>query len=156
MHFANPDATHCAVRLRASVAQLSRRMRPTPQQGGISIAKLSVLGRLHRSGPLTPTELAQGEGVKLQTLTRLLAELEAEGWIARKPDAADGRRWLLNLTRVGARRLGTTVRAGEASLAQVIATSLDAAERRQLLQACALLDSIAEALDGSFATAGSR
>ncbi|MFS2168281.1 MarR family transcriptional regulator, partial [Variovorax sp. Varisp62] len=61
------------------------------------MAKLSVLGQLHRYGPCTPTALAGLERVKLQSLTRLLAELEAEGWIGRTPHPSDGRQWLLSL-----------------------------------------------------------
>ncbi|HEY2256679.1 MAG TPA: MarR family transcriptional regulator [Variovorax sp.] len=142
-----PDAAHCAVRLRGAVTRLSRRLRPTPANGGVSVAKLSVVGLLYRAGALTPTEIAQREGVKLQSLTRLLAELEAQGWLLRHADAADGRRSLISLTRLGAKRLARAVRAGEASLAQVIADSLSAPERALLLQACTLIDGIAQALD---------
>lgn len=147
MNASDTDATLCAVRLRAAVSLLSRRMRPALQHGGLSVAKLSVVGQLYRGGAMTPTELALREGVKLQSLTRLLAELEAEGWLARKPDATDGRRSLLSLTRLGAKRLAGGVQAGEASLAKVIARTLSSQERALLLQACELLDSIAQDLD---------
>ena len=63
--------------------------------------KLSVLSRLGRQGAMSPTELARGEGVRLQSLTRLIAELEAEGWVRRSDDPADGRRSLLALTPAG-------------------------------------------------------
>jgi len=141
-----PDAAHCAIRLRAAVTLLSRRLRPAPLQGGISVAKLSVIGQLYRTGPLTPTELSVREGVKLQSLTRLLAELESEGWIARKAHASDGRQSVLSLTRLGSKQLARTVRAGEASLAQVIESTLGDEERAVLLQACALIDGISESL----------
>ena len=141
-----PDAAHCAIRLRAAVTLLSRRLRPAPLQGGISVAKLSVIGQLYRMGALTPTELSAREGVKLQSLTRLLAELESEGWIARKAHASDGRQSVLSLTRLGSKQLARTVRAGEASLAQVIESTLGDEERAVLLQACALIDGISESL----------
>jgi DNA-binding MarR family transcriptional regulator len=142
----HPDAAHCAVRLRGAVTLLSRRLRPAPQQGGTSVAKLSVIGQLYRAGPLTPTELAEREGVKLQSLTRLLAELEGDGWVARKADASDGRRSLLSLTRLGSERLTVAVHAGEASLARVIESTLGDQERALLMEACVLMEAISEAL----------
>jgi DNA-binding MarR family transcriptional regulator len=153
MQPSSPDAAQCAHRLRGAVTLLSRRLRPALQDAGLSVAKLSVIGRLYRTGPMTPTELAQREGVMPQSLTRLLAELEADGWLARKADAADGRRSLLRLTRSGARRLVTAVQAGEASLAEIIDARLNPQQRALLLEACALLDDIAGVLDPAAAAA---
>ncbi|MDM0073823.1 MarR family transcriptional regulator [Variovorax sp. J2P1-59] len=141
------DASDCAARLRIAVTTLSRRLRPAPE-GGISVAKLSVIGRLYRAGAMTPTELAAREGVKLQSLTRLLAELEADGWLGRKAHASDGRQSLLSLTATGRKRLVSTVRAGDVSLAKVIETTLNESDRAVLMRACALLEGIVESLDG--------
>jgi DNA-binding MarR family transcriptional regulator len=124
-------------------------LRPTSQQGGLSVAKLSVVGQLYRGGAMTPTELAAREGVKLQSLTRLLAELEADGWLVRKAHASDGRQSLLSLTRTGTKRLTSTVRAGDVSLASIIETTLTKAERALLSQACGLLEGIVASLDGA-------
>ncbi len=143
------EALACAARLRGAASLLSRRMRPNPLQGGIGAAKLSVVGQLYRVGPMTPTDIAQREGVKLQSLTRLLAELESEGWIARKADPADGRRSLLSLTAFGTRRLALAVRGGEQALAEVVAERLTAEERALLVQACGLIDRLVEGLDES-------
>jgi DNA-binding MarR family transcriptional regulator len=142
------DPAQCAVRLRASVSLLSRRLRDNAAvSDGPSVAKLSVLSQLYRRGPLTPTALAGHERVRLQTLTRLLAELEAEDWLARTPHASDGRQWVLSLTPVGRRRLKARMRTRETALAEAIAAALDAGERAVLLQACSLLDGIAAALE---------
>jgi len=142
----DPEALDCAARLRGATSLLSRRMRPSPGQGGVSVAKLSVLGRLYRHGPMTSGDIAQIEGVKQQSLTRLLAELEAEGWLARKADAQDGRRALLSLTKFGERRLALAVRSGETALATLIQDSLAPAQRALLLEACGLIEALAEAL----------
>ena len=112
----------CAVQLRASVLQLARRLRPGLEAEGMGTLKLSVLSRLGRQGPMSPTELARGEGVRLQSLTRLIAELEAEGWVCRSDDPADGRRSLLALTPAGVAGLRAAVEAAEqAEAAQAIA-----------------------------------
>jgi DNA-binding MarR family transcriptional regulator len=116
------------------------------QHDGISAAKLSVIGQLYRVGPMTPSELAAREGVKLPSLTRLVAELEVDGWVAREAHASDGRRSLLSLTALGKKRLIAGAQAADAPLAEVIATTVSADDRRVLLQACALLDRIGEAL----------
>jgi len=143
-----PDPAQCASRLRASVSLLSRQLRSgSAGPDGPSVAKLSVLGQLHRHGPCTPTALAGLERVKLQSLTRLLAELEAEGWIGRAPHPSDGRQWLLSLTAEGVRRLKALMRRREAALAEAIGATLDAGQRALLLQACGLIDGIAAALD---------
>jgi DNA-binding MarR family transcriptional regulator len=128
------------------VLVLARRLRPAMQRDGISAAKLSVIGQIYRAGPMSPTELAAREGVKLPSLTRLVAELENDGWLAREAHESDGRRSLLALTALGRKRLIAGARAADAPLAEVIVTTLGAAERRILLQACALLENVGEAL----------
>ena len=129
------------------MAQLARELRSgSASPEGPSVAKLSVLGQLHRHGPSTPTALAALERVKPQSLTRLLAELEAEGWAARSPHPSDGRQWLLSLTPEGVRRLKALMRSREAALAGVIGATLDAGQQALLLEACRLIDGIAAAL----------
>jgi DNA-binding MarR family transcriptional regulator len=151
-----PDPAQCASRLRTSVSLLSRQLRSgSAGPDGPSVAKLSVLGQLHRHGPCTPTALAGLERVKLQSLTRLLAELEAEGWIGRAPHPSDGRQWLLSLTAEGVRRLKALMRRREAALAEAIGATLDVGQRALLLQACGLIDDIAAALDSDSAAAES-
>ncbi len=142
-----PDTTHDgAVRLRTTVSHLHRQLRAALPASGISVAKLSVLGQLHHGGALTPTELARREGVRLQSLTRLLAELEAEGWLARAAHDTDGRQSVLSLTRSGLQQLTRHVHRREASLARAIDRALSADEQTQLLQACALIDRVAAGL----------
>jgi len=153
MNIPDPDPQHCAVRLRMAVSLLGRQLRSNAQSGGISVAKLSVLGQLHRLGPSSPTELAAREGVKLQSLTRLLAELESDGWLARQVRSSDHRQSLLSLTQKGARRLTAHVQAREAALATVIGATLGADDRAVLLRACTLIDGIAEALQPGSALA---
>ncbi|WP_432728035.1 MarR family winged helix-turn-helix transcriptional regulator [Variovorax sp. W6] len=142
-----PDPAQCASRLRASVSLLARQLRSgstTPDAP--SVAKLSVLGQLHQHGPCTPTVLAGLERVKLQSLTRLLAELEAEGWIGRSAHPTDGRQWLLSLTPEGTRRLKAIMRTREAALAEAIGATLSEDQRALLLEACELIDGIAATL----------
>jgi DNA-binding MarR family transcriptional regulator len=137
---------HCALRLRATVSQLTRQLRAALPADGISVAKLSVLGQLHRLGPLTPSELARRERVKLQSLTRLLAELEADGWLSREVHAEDRRQSVLTLTPLGAKALTADVHRREASLVAAIGAVLSETEQAQLLRACALIDRVADSV----------
>ncbi len=143
---ATVPAAHVAVRLRASISGLMRRLRADPGPGALAPAKWSVLAQLHRLGPLAPSELARHERVRLQTLTRLLAEIETTGLIAREIDAADGRRRVLSLTTAGRVLLAAEVHRREASLHLAIRERLTPAERITLLEACTLLDRIGDAL----------
>ena len=137
---------HAAIRLRATIAHLGRGLRAEAAPDGPGAAKLGVLGHLYRSGPMTPTRLAASERVRLQTLTRLLAELEAERLVVRKPDPQDARRSLLSLTQAGVRLLTADVHRRESSLAKAIAQRLDAAECARLIAACELIDRIADTI----------
>jgi len=140
------DAAHVAVRLRASISHLGRQLRAGMPPQALGTAALGALSHLYRRGPLTPTQLAQHEGVKLQTLTRLLAELEAAGHISRRPHELDGRQSLLALTPRGARLLTGEAKRREASLALVLADRLAPDERAALLRACDLIDRVADTI----------
>jgi DNA-binding MarR family transcriptional regulator len=141
------DTLHVAIRLRTTVSRLTRHLRAQATADLPGSAKLSVLGQLYRRGPLTPTQLASHERVRLQTLTRLLAEIEAEGCILRRPHDSDARQTVLSLTAAGARLLTAEVHRRESSLASALDVRLTGTERAQLLAACDLIDRVAEALD---------
>ncbi len=121
-----PRAAHAAIRLRAAISQLTRALRT---RGSPGVARLGVLGHLYRLGPCTPTRLARHERVRLQTLTRPIADLETAKLIRRRPHADDARQTLLSLTAAGIRVLQADVVQGEASLASAIETYLSARER---------------------------
>jgi len=140
------DPRHCAIRLHAATARLGRALRAATAAPSAGAAALSVLGLLHRQGELAPSQLARLEGVRLQTLTRLLAELEEAGLVRRRPDPADARRGLLSLTRAGARALATHVHGRQASLQAALAEALTGPQRRALLAACELIERVAAQL----------
>ncbi len=140
------DPTACAQNLRRAVCQLARKLRPNLKYEGIGAATLSVIGQIYRAGNLTPSELAHREGVKIQSLTRLLKELELLGWIRREPDPRDRRRSWLSLTGSGRRTLVLAANEHDPRLAKLIAALLDAEERELLMRACLLLERLDKAL----------
>jgi DNA-binding MarR family transcriptional regulator len=77
-------------------------------------------------------------------MAQTVADLESAGLISRRPDPADGRRTLVELTPEGRVTLEADRRDREGWLASAIAGELSAAERRQLVQAVELLRRLAE------------
>jgi DNA-binding MarR family transcriptional regulator len=72
-----------------------------PSVRKFNFSTLSVLHTLARSGPLRLTDLLATEQLKQPALTSLVAKLEQDGLLQRRPDPADGRAMLLSLTRAG-------------------------------------------------------
>src|ERR1700758_1515441 len=87
-----------ASELRLVLGQLVRRLRA---EYSFPVAQASVLSRLDREGPQTTSALAVAERVRPQSMAQTLAELESDELIARRPDPADGRRILIELTTRG-------------------------------------------------------
>ncbi|RZT27934.1 DNA-binding MarR family transcriptional regulator [Kribbella sp. VKM Ac-2569] len=72
-----------------------------PSVRRLNFSALSVLHTLNRRGPLRLTDLLATEQLKQPALTSLVAKLEQDGLVQRRPDPADGRASLLSLTRTG-------------------------------------------------------
>jgi DNA-binding MarR family transcriptional regulator len=73
-----------------------------------------------------------------------LAELESQGLVSRRPDAADGRRTLLELTDAGRQTLAEDRGRREGWLAQAIEQGFSADEQEVLAQAIPLLARLTE------------
>ncbi|MET8949832.1 MarR family winged helix-turn-helix transcriptional regulator [Streptomyces sp. NPDC004393] len=131
-----------AAALRRGVVRLGRRLRQERGEGSLSPNQLGVLGHLHRHGPATPGEIAAAERQRPQSLTRVFAELEAEGLIAREPDPVDRRQSVLRLTEDGRRTLARDMAERDAWLAAGLA-SLGETERGVLALAAALMERLA-------------
>jgi DNA-binding MarR family transcriptional regulator len=72
-----------------------------PSVRRLNFSTLSVLHTLSRKGTLRLTELVASEQLKQPAITSLVARLEREGLVSRRPDPADGRAVLLSLTPEG-------------------------------------------------------
>ena len=80
---------------------MARRLR---QEAGdeLSPSSMAALATIERRGPLTPSELAEFEGIKRPTATRVLQRLLEAGLIERTADPSDGRSAVVSVTREGA------------------------------------------------------
>jgi DNA-binding MarR family transcriptional regulator len=135
------DTARLASDLRVVLGQLMRRLRAEHR---FSISHGAVLGRLDREGPRSISELASAERIRPQSMAQTVSELEAEGLLARRPDAEDRRRWLVELTDAGRVVLAADRRKREGWLAQAIAEGLSDEEQWLLSDALGLLRRLGE------------
>ncbi|ARP74374.1 transcriptional regulator [Streptomyces pluripotens] len=89
-------------RARANQGEMAREVHPD-----LESSAYGLLIRLDELGGQRATELAAYIGVGKATMSRQLRALEELGLIAREPDPADGRAWLVTLTDEGRGRVGT-------------------------------------------------
>ena len=130
--------------LRRGTTELYRRLRAERMSHGLSPSKLSILGRLALSGPLTITALAAKERVQPQSLTRTLADLEESKLIARRQDQTDRRQSLTKITALGEDLLRNDARRQATWLALAMAI-LTPVERELLRLAAQLMRQLADA-----------
>jgi DNA-binding MarR family transcriptional regulator len=135
------DVSLTASELRVVLGQLMRRLRAEHR---FSLAHGSVLGRLDREGAMSTSDLAAAERVRPQSMAQTVSELEADGLVSRRPDPADGRRALLELTEEGRLTLQRERRQREGWLIQAIADGFDEQEQRVLAEAVPLLARLAD------------
>ena len=98
---------------------------------GISGRELAVLLLLNGRDPESQQQAAERLGVDRTTMVGLLDGLEAKGLVARRADAGDRRRNVLELTGDGQTTLVRAVRASDKAERQLLA-ELDDAESAQL------------------------
>lgn len=136
-----------AGRLRLAIVRLNRRLRaqrtdavPAP----ITLTQLSALFCLHKHGPLTPGELAAKERVQPPSMTRVIAALEEQGHVSRRPHPTDRRQSLVTVTDAGRDYICAEVTARERWLDQRLAELTDE-ERAVLASAVEIIDRMAGA-----------
>lgn len=111
------------------------------------MAKLGVLSQLRREGVATATTVGDCLGIQPQSLTRLLADAEKDGFIERHQDPADKRRSLIEITPVGMQLLGEEARKRETRLAVAMIRALTPTEQELLRLAGSLMDRLADAIE---------
>src|SRR3954470_22429752 len=128
--------------LRETVGRIVRRLRGEPRP---PVGQLAVLGRLDREGPASVSDLAAADRMRPQSMAQTVRDLEDAGLVSRRPDPADGRRHLVELTDTGRETRHAPRARREDWLTQTLDRKLDADEREVLRRALALLDRVADA-----------
>jgi DNA-binding MarR family transcriptional regulator len=93
--------TSAATELRESMMAVTRQMRRHRPDHGLTLTQMELLGEVSRTGVTTPAELATRLHVRVQSLTDSINELVGRGLVARRPDEADRRRQLIEITESG-------------------------------------------------------
>jgi len=132
-----------ADRLHSAAIHLLRRLRKVDTAAGISPARLSALSVLIFGGPRTLGELATTEQVTAPTMSRLVAGMERDGLVLRKPDPDDKRAVRLRPSARGRRTFERARRERLDLLTRLIA-GCDDDERELLAAAAELIDRLAK------------
>jgi DNA-binding MarR family transcriptional regulator len=140
-------STDTANQLHTSVLRLFRLLRDTRSTKGLSLAKLIVLAQLNREGVATATALAAYLRVQPQSLTRQVADLKRRKLITRRPDKADRRQSLLEITEKGIQLLTEELRGQRMKLARTMAEELTSTEQEMIRLASGLLDRLAASIE---------
>lgn len=127
-----------AAELRALIGRLRRKLQDQAP-GGFTPSQVSAMARLLGDGPTTLTALARVEGMRPQSMSVIIAALEAANYVERTPDPTDGRQTILAATPV-AREAATLVQAAKDDwLFTAIRVQLSDAEQADLARSIPLL-----------------
>ena len=135
------ETSHLASELRTVLGQLMRRLRV---ENRLPIGQASVIARLDREGPTWISDLAAADRVRPQSMAQTVGELEAQGFVTRRPDPLDGRRTMIELTEEGRTVLQADRALREGWLARAISQDLSTADQRTLQEAVDVLRRLAD------------
>jgi DNA-binding MarR family transcriptional regulator len=136
------DPVALSARLRLAITRTARRLRQEAGSG-LSPSLTSALATIERSGPLTPSELAELERIQRPSATRIVARLEANGLVDRASDPSDGRVSLVSASSAGRALLRRLRTRKDAYLARRLG-DLEAADAATLERAAAILERLLE------------
>ncbi|MDT0344011.1 MarR family winged helix-turn-helix transcriptional regulator [Streptomyces litchfieldiae] len=115
----------------------------TPCGQPIPVSEAHALGELAQDGELRQVELARRLRLTKSTVSRLVGQLTARGWVERAPAPGDGRGVVLRLTPSGERAAGNLAEARREKFSRLL-VSIPEHEREGVLHA---LHVLVEALD---------
>ncbi|SDG88907.1 MarR family winged helix-turn-helix transcriptional regulator [Pseudonocardia oroxyli] len=139
-----PSALRASQDVRTVFGRLRRRLREVDTGGGLTPSQTAVFVRLAKDGDSTASVLAAAEGVRPQSMATILAALDAQGLIERRPDPEDGRRQLITLSAEGRERAAGDRETRREWLARRLHEDFTEAERQTLIDAAALLERLVE------------
>ncbi len=138
-----------ATELRESMMAVTRQLRRHRPDNGLTLSQMQLLGEISRAGVTTPAELGIRMHVKVQSLTDSLNELETRRLIARRPDQADRRRQLVEITADGTALLEADRAERDAWLHTTMRERLSTLEFDLLMLVAPILRKLADADTGT-------
>jgi DNA-binding MarR family transcriptional regulator len=142
---AAPDLSldNVAADLATAFRQLLRRLRAEANPSELNLSQMGALARLEQGGPMTTADLARAELMKPQSMGIILASLEQEGLIARRPHPTDRRQIYFVLTEEGV-AVRSRHRAVKRDWLVAALAKLDPADLQKLAGAIPLIRQIGE------------
>jgi len=140
------NTAETAVRLAVAVKRLQARIREEAgvTSTGLSVAQVSIFSRLVHEGPVTAASLAAAEHVSQQAIAQSLAGMKAGGLVSVKPDPADGRKSLLEVTAAGHALYETILASRDDWLIRAIESAVNPDERTSLDQGIEMLERLGQ------------
>lgn len=132
-----------ATDLTMAIRQLIRRLRAEANPSELSLSQMGALARLEQAGAMTTADLARAELMKPQSMGTIVASLEQEGLIARRPHPTDRRQVHFVLTKDG-EALRRRHRAVKRDWLVAALAKLDAGDMKALKAAIPLILQIGE------------
>ena len=126
------------------ILRLGRRLRAERPDSSVSLSALGMLSTLHRVGPMPATRLAKAERLQPQSLSRLIAQMDRDGLIKRRPDDRDRRTLILEITAAGRQALSRDMTARRAWLEGAMRRVLLPGERAMLAHAAVAMLRLAD------------
>lgn len=125
--------------LRLSLLRAARRIRSQRVNTTATLSQLSALATVHKCGPLSAGEIAAVERVQPPSMTKILAALEASGWVARASHPDDRRQSIISITEAGRQMMAEETRARDEWLAERL-VDFSAEDIQKLRDAVSVLD----------------
>ncbi|WP_431239123.1 MarR family winged helix-turn-helix transcriptional regulator [Mycolicibacterium aichiense] len=135
--------SEAATELREAMMALARQLRRHRPDNGLTLSQLELLGDVSRAGVTTPAEIAARLQVRVQSLTDSINELESRGLLSRRPDDADRRRQLVELTGDGVELLSRDRAQRDAWLQDMMRSRLSELEFNLLMLTAPVLRKLA-------------
>ena len=134
---ASPDVA----RLYLALGRISRALRRDAREAVVGHGGLSALATLIADGPQRAGVLAETEGITAPAMTRIVNSLTEQGYADRRPDPADGRATLVDVTDAG-RELVLSGRSARLRALQDRLSALPDHQRRLLVDALTALEDL--------------
>jgi len=111
----------------------------TPCGQPVAVAEAHALMDLATFGSMRQGELAARLRLEKSTVSRLVRQMEAHGWIRRNSDRHDGRAVLIRLTRKGRETAGELSRVRQKKFARILA-AIPEVKRSMVVEAISILE----------------
>jgi DNA-binding MarR family transcriptional regulator len=132
-----------ASQLRPALLRLTRLVRNQRVDMSVTLTQLSAMATLEKHGAMSAGELASCERVQPPSMTKVLANLEERGLVAREVHPTDRRQAIIAITPEGLELLASERRSRDAWLTKRMA-GLTPEERALLQRVVPILDKLAE------------